>query len=43
MINEILLLMVMEMRMSDWTGLVGANFSVFQISGAKRFISLIFI
>ena len=38
-----LLLMVMEMRTSDWTELVGGNISVFQISGAKRFILLIFI
>ena len=42
-LNDILLLMVMEMRMSDWTGLVGGNISVFQISGAKHFILLIFI
>ena len=31
-------LMVMEMRMSDWTDFVGGDISVFQRSGAKRFI-----
>ena len=39
----LLMVHVMEMRMSDRTDFVGGNISVFQSSGAKRFILLNFI